>query len=49
MSYVNQNEQQEIDWVEERDGSLFGCEFKCAYPGASFEIINVNNFNEWFK
>jgi predicted AAA+ superfamily ATPase len=55
-------EQQEIDWVEERDGSLFGYEFKWkedkvkipsqwknAYPGASFELINVNNFNEWLK
>jgi hypothetical protein len=55
-------EQQEIDWVEERDGSLFGYEFqwkedkvkiptqwKSAYSGASFELINVNNFNEWLK
>ena len=55
-------EQQEIDWVEERDGSLFGYEFKwkedkvkiptqwkSAYPSASFELINVNNFNEWLK
>jgi predicted AAA+ superfamily ATPase len=55
-------EQQEIDWVEEREGSLFGYEFKwkedkfkiptqwkSAYPGASFELINVNNFNEWLK
>jgi len=55
-------EQQEIDWVEERDGSLFGYElkwkedkfkipsqWKSAYPGASFELINVNNFNEWLK
>ena len=55
-------EQQEIDWVEERDGSLFGYEFKwkedkvkiptqwkSAYPEASFELINVNNFNEWLK
>lgn len=55
-------EQQEIDWVEERDGSLFGYEFKwkeekvkiptqwkSAYPDASFELINVNNFNEWMK
>jgi predicted AAA+ superfamily ATPase len=55
-------EQQEIDWVEERDGSLFGYEFKwkedkfkiptqwkSAYPGASVELINVNNFNEWLK
>jgi predicted AAA+ superfamily ATPase len=55
-------DQQEIDWVEEREGSLFGYEFKwkedkfkiptqwkSAYPGASFELINVNNFNEWLK
>ena len=55
-------EQQEIDWVEERDGSLFGYEFKwkedkvkiptqwkSAYPDAFFELINVNNFNEWLK
>lgn len=55
-------EQQEIDWVEERDGSLFGYEFKwkedkfkiptqwkSAYPDASVELINVNNFNEWLK
>ena len=55
-------EQQEIDWVEERDGSLFGYEFKwkeekvkiptqwkSAYPDASFELININNFTEWLK
>lgn len=55
-------EQQEIDWVEERDGSLFGYEFKWkekkvkiptqwknTYPDASFEVINMNNFNEWLK
>jgi len=55
-------EQQEIDWVEERDGSLFGYEFKwkeekvkiptqwkSAYPDASFELININNFSEWLK
>lgn len=55
-------EQQEIDWVEERDGSLFGYEFKwkeekvkiptqwkSAYPDASFELINLNNFSEWLK
>ena len=54
--------QQEIDWVEERDGSLFGYEFKWketkvkipnqwknAYPNASFEVINRDNFNEWLK
>lgn len=55
-------EQQEIDWVEERDGSLFGYEFKwkeekvkiptqwkSAYPDASFNLININNFSEWLK
>ena len=55
-------EQQGIDWVEERDGSLFGYEFKwkeekvkiptqwkSAYPDASFELININNFSEWLK
>ena len=55
-------EQQEIDWVEERDGSLFGYEFKWkedkvkiptqwknAYPDASYEVINKDNFNEWLK
>lgn len=53
-------EQQEIDWVEERDGSLFGYEFKWkeskvkiptqwkkAYPDASFEVINKDNFEKW--
>lgn len=55
-------EQQEIDWVEERDGSLFGYEFKWketkvktpsqwnkAYPEASFNVIHVNNFENWLK
>lgn len=55
-------EQQELDWVEEREGSLFGYEFKWkeskvkvpsqwknAYPNASFEVINKDNFNEWLK
>lgn len=55
-------EQQEIDWVEERDGSLFGYEFKWkeskvkiptqwknAYPDASFEVININNFEAWLQ
>jgi len=55
-------EQQGIDWVEERDGSLFGYEFKwkeekvkiptqwkSAYPDASFNLININNFSEWLK
>lgn len=53
-------EQQEIDWVEERGGSLFGYEFKWkadkakvpsqwheAYPDASFEVINADNFIQW--
>ena len=53
-------EQQEIDWVEEREGSLFGYEFKWkeskvkiptqwknSYPDASFEVINMDNFNNW--
>lgn len=53
-------EQQEVDWVEEREGSLFGYEFKWkeskvkiptqwknAYPGSSFEVINKNNFEKW--
>jgi len=53
-------EQQEIDWVEERDGSLFGYEFKwkeskvkipsqwkSTYPDAQFEVINIENFENW--
>lgn len=55
-------DQQEVDWVEEREGSLFGYEFKWkeskvkipaqwknAYPDASFELINKDNFFEWLK
>ena len=55
-------EQQEVDWVEEREGTLFGYEFKwkenkvkvpsqwiSAYPNATFEVINQNNFSEWLK
>ena len=55
-------EQQEIDWVEEREGKLFGYEFKwketkvktpsqwkSAYPEATFEVVNSNNFIEWLK
>ena len=55
-------EQQEIDWVEERDGSLFGYEFKWkeskvktptqwknAYPDSSFEVINMNNYDNWIE
>ena len=53
-------EQQEIDWIEERDGSLFAYEFKWkeskvktptqwknAYPDSSFEVINLDNFENW--
>ena len=53
-------EQQEIDWIEERDGKLYGYEFKWkdskvkippqwlkAYPEASFEVINMDNFHTW--
>ena len=53
-------EQQEVDWVEERNGSLFGYEFKWkeskvkiptqwknAYPDASFQVINKDNFEKW--
>ena len=55
-------EQQEVDWVEEREGSLFGYEFKWkeskvkiptqwkkAYPDASFEVINIDNFETWLE
>lgn len=55
-------DQQEIDWVEEREGSLFGYEFKwnkskakapgqwkAAYPEASFELINKDNFTDWLQ
>jgi predicted AAA+ superfamily ATPase len=55
-------EQQEIDWVEEREGALFGYEFKWkeskvkvptqwqkAYPDATFEVINKDNFENWLK
>jgi predicted AAA+ superfamily ATPase len=55
-------EQQEIDWIEERDGKLYGYEFKWkdskvkippqwlkAYPEASFEVINKDNFHSWIK
>ena len=55
-------DQQEIDWVEEREGLLFGYEFKWkeskvkiptqwknAYPDASFEVINMNNFESWLQ
>lgn len=55
-------EQQEIDWVEERGGSLYGYEFKWkeskvkipsqwakAYPDAKFEVINIDNFENWLQ
>ena len=54
-------EGQEIDWVEERDGKLYGFEFKwnnrgvktptqwTAYAHASFEVIDQNNFLEFIK
>ncbi|MBI1267515.1 MAG: AAA family ATPase [Cryomorphaceae bacterium] len=49
---------QEIDWIEERGGRLYGYEFKWnskkkskvpaswakAYPNASFEVINPDNY-----
>ncbi len=49
---------QEIDWIEDRGGSLYGYEFKWnskkkskvpalwakAYPNASFEVINPDNY-----
>lgn len=49
-------DQKEIDWVEEREGKLFGYEFKWdgvarppklwleTYPEASFEAINSSNY-----
>jgi hypothetical protein len=49
-------DQKEIDWVEEREGKLFGYEFKWGasvkapdlwlktYPEASFECINRDNY-----
>lgn len=49
-------DQKEVDWVEEREGSLFGFEFKWGssspapklwfdtYPNSSFECINKNNY-----
>lgn len=49
-------DQKEIDWVEERDGKLFGYEFKWkdevkapklwlqTYPEATFECIHSNNY-----
>jgi predicted AAA+ superfamily ATPase len=49
-------DQKEVDWVEERDGKIFGYEFKWdktskapklwldTYPEASFETINISNY-----
>lgn len=50
-------DQKEIDWVEEREGKLFGYEIKWSddspkapsswietYPGASYEVVNRDNF-----
>jgi hypothetical protein len=49
-------DQKEIDWVEERDGKLFGYELKWGapvkaprlwletYPESSFECINQDNY-----
>lgn len=49
-------DQKELDWVEEREGKIFGYEFKWGatskapqlwintYPEASFECINQNNY-----
>lgn len=51
--------QQEIDWVEERQGKLFGFEFKWnatarppkdwlnTYPDATYQVINRDNFLEF--
>jgi hypothetical protein len=50
------NSKKEIDWVEEREGKLFGYEFKWdsvakppklwidTYSEASFESINQSNY-----
>ena len=49
-------DQKELDWIEEREGKLFGYEFKWGksvkaprlwletYPDASFECINTDNY-----
>jgi len=55
-------DQQEIDWIEEREGSLFAYEFKWKegkvktptqwksnYPDSQFEVINMNNFQNWIE
>lgn len=55
--------QQEIDWIEDRGGYLYGYEFKWgdkkkykkpalwvkAYPKASFEVINRNNYLDFIQ
>lgn len=52
-------DQQEIDWIEERGGELFGFEtkwnktrkvpvaFAKAYPNAKFDCITQHNYLEW--
>lgn len=52
-------DQQEIDWIEERNGNIFAYETKWnktvkkpvafgkAYPKASFETITKNNYLDW--
>ena len=53
--------QQELDWLEERDGKLFAYEFKWGkpapapklwkqtYPDASFECINQSNYLDFIS
>jgi len=52
---------QEIDWIEERDGNLFAYEIKWnktakipsawenAYPNSVFNVINKDNYLNWFN
>jgi hypothetical protein len=54
-------DQKELDWVEERDGKLFGYEFKWnkkskppklwldTYANASYECINQSNFSNFIN
>ena len=54
-------DQKEIDWVEEREGKLFGYEFKWketvrapslwldTYPNAAFESINQDNYLQFIN
>lgn len=54
-------DQKELDWVEEREGKLFGYEFKWnagakapalwleTYPNASFECINQTNYLDFIS